>query len=82
MAHDSQFPRTTIRTTTAPMMTPVMLNKRTRLLQYLQISDGHHGIPAMWAKPTFASQRTEHRSLSDFPLPHLAQMNMINPWCC
>ena len=47
MAHDSQFPRTTIKTTTAPMMTPVMLNKRTRLLQYLQTSDGHHGIPAM-----------------------------------
>jgi hypothetical protein len=82
MAHDSQFPRTTIKTTTAPMMTPVMLNKRTRLLQYLQTSDGHHGIPAMWTKPMFASQRIEHRSLSGFAFLQLAQVNMVNPWCC
>src|SRR5476649_836629 len=82
MTHDSQFPRTIIMTITAAMITPVMLNKRTCLLQYLQDSDGHHGIPAMKRNPMLVNQRTEHRSLSGFSFLQLAQVNMAKPLCC
>ena len=61
-----QFPRITIVTTTAAMMTPATPNKSDCLLQYLQTSDGHHGILAMKRKPMLVNHRTEQRSLSGF----------------
>jgi hypothetical protein len=82
MTRDNQFPMTRIATTTVAMITPVILNKRTRLLQYLQTSDGHHGISAMKRNPMLVNQRTEHRSLSDFSFLQLAQVNMVKPRCC
>ena len=69
-------------TITAATMTPIILNRRTCLLQCLQASDGHHGIPAMKRKPMFVNQRTEHRSLSGFSFLQLTQVNMAKPLCC
>jgi hypothetical protein len=66
-------------TITAAMITPVMLNKRTRVLQYLHASDGHHGVLAIKQKPMFVNQRTEHRSLSGLSFLQLAQVNMAKP---
>jgi hypothetical protein len=82
MTHDNQFPRTRIVTITAATITPTILNKRTCRLQFLQASDGHHGILAMKRKPMFVNQRTEHRSLSGFSFLQLAQVNMAKPLCC
>jgi len=66
----------TIVTTTAAMMTPATPNKSDCLLQYLQTSDGHHGILAMKRKPMLVNHRTEHRSLSGFSFLQQAQTNM------